>query len=315
MHAASEQCPRSLQRRANDIVSVRTVITDIIAVPNCAQGPHEVDTSRYDSSEDPAGQRSQFSPETFAAAPSLPIKGVASLGEEHSLRLQLENDVKVARDYGRSVKDSYDVLKDENARLRQELEHNRRDAERRYNHLYKKTQESIIDERKRHHSIICEKDALIQHLQGQVDEQRETRRRLADKLKLRQSAAVDDLKMDDFDNSIDRVSEADLISRLENVDSSIDEFITELLEMFSGLSHNNSTAWIRGPIPAGSSPLLKAALTVIPNSEAWGMLVDAYMHQKLVTWLYLFASPFGVPSTDSDYEAIHWIDAQVTRTR
>jgi hypothetical protein len=276
---------------------------------------------------DASDQRSQSSaepvdvPDVSQAGLSISIKGAASLKEERRLRHlvdKLEAEMTVAKDLNHSLRDNRDDLKADNARLRRERDEASQsydDAVQRYQELYDRAQHDILREQETSKIIIDEKDALIQHLQDRVKWQTEIMHRQEDKLKLRQEAAVDDLKMDDFDNSIDRVSESDLISRLENVDSCIDEFVTELLEMFSNLPHVASTDWIRGPIPPGSSPLLKAALTVETNSEEWGMLVDAYMHQQLVAWLYAsVSSPYGLPTTYSYFDTVEQINAEVTRT-
>jgi hypothetical protein len=142
---------------------------------------------------------------------------------------------------------------------------------------------------------------LRNRVQHQEQLRREDRQRIDDLVKEREQAIANRLKMDVFDSSVDRVSEAQLVGVVQDINSSIDEFVSTILEDV------NSLITTRPPTVSSdsdmtmfdddASPLLTMSSQLVCGGEGWGLLLDCLLHQKIVEILHKMtsSSAFGVP--------------------
>jgi hypothetical protein len=140
------------------------------------------------------------------------------------------------------------------------------------------------------------------HVQTLEEEAQQSRARIEELEKERERVIANRLQMDAFDNSVDRVSEAQLVGAMDSISSSVDELVSNLLDEVTEIAStalvgtSNDAAMLPKDVPV----LLQVASRSSPNSDQWGLLVDALLHQKLVEWLYrtLFSTTLGIPSSD-----------------
>jgi hypothetical protein len=160
--------------------------------------------------------------------------------------------------------------------------------------------------------------AQLEHQNRILDDSLRTQRGIVDDLmKEREQAMANRLKIDTFDSSIDRASEAQLISHIEDINSLVDDLVASVLEDVTSFiethpSDPSSDATMMDP---QSSRLLKHALEMDPGSDNWGLLVDCLLHQKIVEYLHtaVFSSSFGVPVPDgSDGENLEVLHKCIT---
>jgi hypothetical protein len=145
---------------------------------------------------------------------------------------------------------------------------------------------------------------------------RETQREMAAMAKERDQAVAKSLKLDAFDNSIDRVSEAQLVGEVRDVNTAIDDFVTALLE--------DATSVSEGASPASSDVLMTdvdhseffhMSLRVSPDSEAWGLLLDSLMHQKVLEHVHqvFLSTSFGIPEEGKLGESLLQLEHEVNK--
>jgi hypothetical protein len=160
--------------------------------------------------------------------------------------------------------------------------------------------------------------AQLKHQNRSLDDNLRTQRGTVDDLmKEREQAMANRLKIDTFDSSIDRVSEAQLISHIEDVNSLVDDLVASVLEDVTSfvVTHPSDPSSDATMMDPQSSHLLKHALEVDPGSDNWGLLVDCLLHQKIVEYLHtaVFSSSFGVPVPDgSDGENLEVLHKRIT---
>jgi uncharacterized phage infection (PIP) family protein YhgE len=147
---------------------------------------------------------------------------------------------------------------------------------------------------------VRKRDKHINQLQEQVQQLHHASQRdkskIDDLIKEREQAAANDLKMDVFDSSVDRASEAQLVSAVEDINSSIDEFVSTILDEAAPLVTAHPSVHSEASRNDGSILLLEA-LRLTPGGEEWGLLLDCLLHQRIVEVLHRGISPtsFGVP--------------------
>jgi hypothetical protein len=206
------------------------------------------------------------------------------------------------------------------------------EGEKKYEELYEKyrvTREQLQDKRNRYNEVEAkdgEQIRLIARLEADLQEYREahknnaqvakqqfshvqtleqevqqSRARIEELEKERERVIANRLQMDAFDNSVDRVSEAQLVGAIDGISSSVDELVSNLLDEVTEIA---STATVgtsndAAMLPKDAPVLLQVASRSSPDSDQWGLLVDALLHQKLVGWLYrtLFSTTLGIPSS------------------
>jgi uncharacterized coiled-coil protein SlyX len=137
-------------------------------------------------------------------------------------------------------------------------------------------------------------------------------------VKEREQAAANDLKVDVFDSSVDRVSEAQLVSAVEDVNSSIDEFVSTILDEATLLVTAHPAAVSEAPSFGHiASPLMYEASRLAPGGENWGLLLDCLLHQRIVEFLHreVLSALFGVPlPPDGESEGIAKLYGVVSET-
>jgi myosin heavy subunit len=139
------------------------------------------------------------------------------------------------------------------------------------------------------------------HAQAMQQEVQASRAKVEELEKEREQAIANRLQMDAFDNSVDRVSEAQLVGAMDSILSSVDELVSNLLDDVTELKSQNPEGASRDTtmLEEDTPVLLRAAVLTTPDSEQWGLLLDALLHEKVIGWLHrtLFSTTLGIPPT------------------
>jgi hypothetical protein len=129
----------------------------------------------------------------------------------------------------------------------------------------------------------------------------------------RDEALTKRLSMDEFDSSVDRVSEGDLVSQVRNVNALIDDLVLAIqdhLAPFLPLDPSDTILMEDRP-----QLLLRAFMHTRPGDENWGLLMEVLLHHLVVTWLQSQVFAFSVtPASTKDLECLEDVYEIITST-
>jgi hypothetical protein len=142
-------------------------------------------------------------------------------------------------------------------------------------------------ELERYSSLIRAQEEQIRALVGERDE-----------------ARAKCFSMDDFDNSLDRASEGDLVSQVRSVNASIDELVLTIQDDLAPFLPSHPSNNI--VVDEKSALLLRAFAHTRPGDENWGLLTEVLLHHFVVTWLH--REVFASSVTPAFTEESEWLD-------
>jgi hypothetical protein len=108
----------------------------------------------------------------------------------------------------------------------------------------------------------------------------------------RDQAKANRLNMNDFDSSVDRTSEGDLVSKVQSINASLDELVLAIQEDLLPFLSNTPSDVVMADGPK-TSPVICALAQTSPGDENWGLLTDVLLHDVILEWLHgeVFSSP------------------------
>jgi regulator of replication initiation timing len=220
----------------------------------------------------------------------------------HSSIESLRKDLRYTHDAKMALLRQNEELHMENERLKADLRTNRhenREFERRANYHLEEGNRTINDLQQRlsrgDELLLAQKREHATLVHATEGKQRSDQQQIDALVKEREQAISNRLKMDAFDSSVDRVSEAQLVSNMESIMSSVDDFVSVLVEEASNISPGSSK---NTPIlDEDASLLIQPVIHCTPGTEGWNLLLDALIHEVIIERLYstLFSTALATP--------------------
>jgi myosin heavy subunit len=255
-----------------------------------SQLPLKTDTS-WRPHEDVVQLREKIA-SLYVALQSAQSDQAAEMEKEKKNYQELLDDYRTVRSKLQDKRNRYTELEEKIAV--QEAEHSRRIAE------FEGTLRKFQRVHEHNINLITQQSSQVQTLQRDVQE---SRIRIEELEQEREQAIANRLQMDFFDNSVDRVSEAQLVGSMDSISSSVDELVSNFLDEVTELKSQNPEGATRDTTMLGKDApvLLRAAVRTSPDSEKWGLLLDALLHEKVIGWLHrtLFSTTLGIPPSSS----------------
>jgi hypothetical protein len=128
----------------------------------------------------------------------------------------------------------------------------------------------------------------------------------------RDEAIAKRLSMDDFDSSVDRVSEGDLVSKVRSVNAAIDELVLAIQDDLAPFLPPHPSEKV---VVNSDASLLRLFTHTRPGDDNWGLLTEALLHHLIVTWLQreVFASSV-TPALTKESESLEVAYKRITAT-